>query len=202
MTTGSAADLAAALRRSIVTTGETEPSVRGADWRLATVSVVGVDGTITTSDGIVARRLQGYVGPAVGDLISITQSSSGSWLAKGKLESGDGGWTAIPLAAGWNPQANYYLPSYRIYSDGTGGLSGMAVLSGALAAGTVVATLPPAAQPAAQCRYTVQVAVGFFGVMTLLTNGNVQLGDFSGTLPATGNKWTQYDVAGRYRLRL
>lgn len=192
-------DLAAALRRSAVTASVDEPSVRGADWRLATVATVSTDGTVTTTDGIIARRLQSYTGPTVGDLIAITQSSAGSWLAKGKLDSGDGSWTAMTLAAGWNPQGSYYVPAYRVYSDGTAGLSGMAVLSGALAGGTVVTTLPVEARPTAQVRFTVQVAVGFFGVMTIATNGQISLNDFSGTLPATGNKWAQFDVAARYR---
>ncbi|NML55408.1 hypothetical protein HHL19_16695 [Streptomyces sp. R302] len=192
-------DLAAALRRSAVTAGADEPSVRGSDWRLATVATVGTNGTVTTADGIIARRLQSYTGPAVDDLIVITRSSAGSWLAAGKLESGNDSWTALTLAAGWAPQGNYYVPAYRLYSDGTAGLSGMAVLSGALASGTVVTTLPTVARPAAQVRFTAQVAIGFFGVMTILTNGQVQLGDFSGTLSPTGNKWAQFDVAARYR---
>jgi hypothetical protein len=29
----------------------------------------------------------------------------------------------------------------------------------------------------------------------------VQLGDFSGTLATTGNKYAEYDVMSRYRLR-
>jgi hypothetical protein len=199
VTSSSARDLAAAIRRSTVTTAAAAPSVRGADWRLATVATVGTDGTVTTTTGIVARRLQSYTGPAVGDLIAITESSLGSWLALGKLESGDGSWTALTLAAGWTPQGSYYVPAYKLYSDGTAGLSGMAVLSGALAGGTVVTTLPVEARPAAQVRFTVQVAVTFFGVMTIATNGQVSLNDFSGTLPATGNKWCQFDVAAKYR---
>ncbi|MFE3122370.1 hypothetical protein ACFXHD_03000 [Streptomyces hydrogenans] len=197
-----AQDLAAALRRQSVSAAAEAPTVRGADWRLATVATVGTDGTITTTDGVVARRLQSYVGPAVGDLVSITQSSAGNWLAKGKLEYDSGGWTALTLPAGWAPQANYFTPSYRIYADGTAGLSGMAVLSGALASGTVVMTLPAEARPAANVRVAVQVAVGFFGVMTAFPSGSIQLGDFSGTLSATGNKWAQYDALSKYRLRL
>ncbi|MFF8412796.1 hypothetical protein [Streptomyces omiyaensis] len=200
--TASPQDLAGALRRMAVSTGTEEPAVRGSDWRLVTVATVGTNGTVTTTDGIVARRLQAYQGPASGDDVAITQSSNGSLLALGKLENGNGGWTALTLAAGWTPQANYYVPSYRLYGDGTAGLSGMAVLSGALASGTVVTTLPTEARPAAQIRFTVQVAVGFFGVMTLFTSGAVQLGDFSGTLSATGNKWAEFDVAARYRRQL
>lgn len=77
-------ELTAALRRQARRTGERTPSVRGSDWRLATVATVNTDGTIVTSDGVVARRLQSYQAPAVNDVIQISQSSSGNWLAEGR----------------------------------------------------------------------------------------------------------------------
>ncbi|WP_109000760.1 H-type lectin domain-containing protein [Streptomyces rishiriensis] len=77
-------DLSAALRRQARRTGERTPSVRGSDWRLATVATVNSDGTIVTSDGVIARRLQSYQAPAVNDVIKISQSSSGNWLAEGR----------------------------------------------------------------------------------------------------------------------
>ena len=46
-------------------------AIRGADWRHAVVATVGSDGTITTSDGIVARRMEPYVGAKVGDVVVI-----------------------------------------------------------------------------------------------------------------------------------
>ncbi|MPY47169.1 hypothetical protein [Streptomyces acidicola] len=75
-------DLAAALKQSAQKTGEQSPSVRGADWRLATVTAIGA-GTVT-ADSIVCRRLETYRNPVVGDVIVITQSSSGNWLAAGR----------------------------------------------------------------------------------------------------------------------
>ncbi|MCM8548880.1 hypothetical protein [Streptomyces sp. STCH 565 A] len=87
-------ELAAGLRRQAARTGSTTPSVRGADWRLATVSAVGGDGTVT-ADGIAVRRLETYLNPAVGDVIVLTQSSSGNWLALGRTATDAGtAWTS------------------------------------------------------------------------------------------------------------
>lgn len=80
-------DLAWALRQQAKRTGERTPSVRGSDWRLATVTVVGTDGTVT-ADGIICRRMESYTMPLVGDVIAITQSSSGNWLAWGRPDGG------------------------------------------------------------------------------------------------------------------
>jgi len=82
-------DLAWAIKESAKRTGERTPSVRGSNWRLATVTVVGSDGTIT-ADGIICRRLESYAMPLVGDLIRIDQDSSGNWLALGRTDSGSG----------------------------------------------------------------------------------------------------------------
>lgn len=75
-------DLRTALQQQAKRAGERSPSVRGADWRLATVTAIGA-GTVT-ADGIIARRLETYRNPVVGDVIVITQSSSGNWLAAGR----------------------------------------------------------------------------------------------------------------------
>lgn len=77
-------DLAGALRRQTVRTGSTTPEVRGAQWRRATIAVVGVDGTVTTDDGITARRLESYQAPTVGDIAAITSNGAGGWLAWGR----------------------------------------------------------------------------------------------------------------------
>ncbi|WP_435601442.1 hypothetical protein [Streptomyces sp. C10-9-1] len=200
MTSSGILSLADAVGEEAERSGARSPAVRGADWRTAEVATVDAAGTVTTTDGIPVRRLQSYRRPAVGDIVVITRSGAGSWAALGRLDTGTDGWTALTLPGGWSPQANYYAPAYRLNRDGTASLSGMSVLSGSLATGTVVTTLPSEARPAAQVRFPVQVAVGYFGVMTLLPNGQVQLGDYSGTLPGTGNKWAQFDVATHYRL--
>ncbi|MEH0417786.1 hypothetical protein [Streptomyces sp. B21-083] len=77
-------DLTQALKQQIKRTGEQESTVRGGDWRLAVVTVVGTDGTVT-ADGIPCRRMEFYPNPVVGDVIAITQSSSGNWLAWGRM---------------------------------------------------------------------------------------------------------------------
>lgn len=88
------ADLADAYLAQAMAAGSSSPTVRGADWRLATVATVGSDGTVTSDDGIVARRTEHYLDPGVGDLIVITQAGSGSWVALGRLGSGTGSaWT-------------------------------------------------------------------------------------------------------------
>jgi hypothetical protein len=76
-----------ALRQQAKRAGEESPSVRGADWRLATVAAVGVDGTVT-ADGITARRMETYRNAAIGDVAVLTQSSMGNWIAHGRMATG------------------------------------------------------------------------------------------------------------------
>jgi hypothetical protein len=76
--------LASAPRKQTVKVGAGTPSVRGAQWRMAEVATVGGDGTVTTTDGIVARRLESYQTPASGDLIAITSNGSGGYIAWGR----------------------------------------------------------------------------------------------------------------------
>jgi hypothetical protein len=83
-------DLAWALKQQAQRVGEQAPSVRGADWRMAIVTAVNPDGTVAV-DGIPGIRcLESYQQPAVGDVILITQSSSGNWAAWGRTSSGNG----------------------------------------------------------------------------------------------------------------
>ncbi|MGW3492075.1 hypothetical protein [Streptomyces sp. NPDC001054] len=192
-------DLVAALGDKARRAGERAPSVRGSDWRLATVTTVGTDGTVT-ADGIRARCMPTYSAPSVGDVVVIDQSGSGNWLCWGPTAKATPAWAPIPLASGWSAAANYYPPAYRLNADGTASLCGLATMSGTLANAATVATLPAAARPAAQVRVAVQVATGFFGVMTLAPSGVVSLGDFSGTLSTSGAKWAEYDALSRYRL--
>lgn len=193
-------DLAWALKQQAQRAGERAPSVRGSDWRLATVTAVGSDGTVDV-DGIPAVRcMPTYSLPAVGDVIVIDQNSAGNWLAWGRTATATRTWTTLPLASGWSRLSPYYEPAYRIWDDGTASLSGLAVMSGTLTSGAVVATLPAEVRPASQVRYTVQIITGIHGVMTLFPSGNITLGDFTATLSTTGQKWAQYDVASHYRL--
>lgn len=77
-------DLAWALKQQAKRTGEQESTVHGADWQLASVTAVASDGTVTAG-GIPCRRMESYPNPVVGDVIAITQSSSGNWLAWGRM---------------------------------------------------------------------------------------------------------------------
>ncbi|BBB01082.1 hypothetical protein RVR_8333 [Actinacidiphila reveromycinica] len=89
--------------RALATAGKRKaaaaPLVRGADWRTATVATVGTDGTITTTDGIPARRMASYSHPAAGDRVVISRSGSGNWRAEGLLvHSTDTEWTTYTPA--------------------------------------------------------------------------------------------------------
>ncbi|MFH9215482.1 hypothetical protein [Streptomyces globisporus] len=86
-----ARDLVGALRRQTARVGSETPSVRGADWRIAVVASVNAGAnTVTTEDGIVVRRWESYIAPAVGDIIGITQSGGGSWGTWGRWAAGPG----------------------------------------------------------------------------------------------------------------
>lgn len=89
--------LADAVHQEAIRSGAAAPAVRRADWRIAIVATVGTDGTITTTDGIIARRRATYVSPAVGDQITITVSGAGSWLAEGRTAPATTAGTWVPL---------------------------------------------------------------------------------------------------------
>lgn len=94
MSGSSAQEVAAAIRRRTVKAGAADPKVRGSDWQTAIVTAVGSDGTVTCGT-IVARRLDSYPTPSVGDKVFLTNSSSGNWVAVGRTSSanvGIGGW--------------------------------------------------------------------------------------------------------------
>ena len=105
-----AASLADALRQETIRVGTTTAAVRGGDGRLAVVQTVGSDGTITTTDGIIARRLEDYRNPTVGDLVALMCFSSGVWIVLGRTAAAaDTAWTAYTptwTAATTNPVVN------------------------------------------------------------------------------------------------
>lgn len=102
---GTVRKLADALQQQAVSAGATATSVRGADWRLATVTAIGA-GTVT-ADSIVCRRQETYQLPSAGDLIVISQSSSGNWIASGRLATAaDQAWTQPTLATGFTHDGN------------------------------------------------------------------------------------------------
>ncbi|MFG3046216.1 hypothetical protein ACGFZR_14970 [Streptomyces sp. NPDC048241] len=95
-------DLAWALEQKTKRTGQNTPTVRGADWRQATVATVAT-GSVTTTDGIKARCLTSYAAPAAGDLIVISQAGNGQWIALNRIAT-----TTTPL----------YTPVYRYKTVG------------------------------------------------------------------------------------
>jgi hypothetical protein len=141
-------DLAAGLRRHAVRSGRDEPTVAGADWRMATVSTVSATGTVTTTDGITARRAAVYEAPQPGDRIKLARSSSGSWVAEGRLTptSGDG-WTEPALTSPWsNFGSGYQGARYRLYACGDVVVEGVVGTGATSVTGTwTVFTLPSSA---------------------------------------------------------
>ncbi|MEV7364239.1 hypothetical protein [Streptomyces sp. NPDC091299] len=111
---GTKRDLAYALKQMAQRVGEQSPSVRGSDWRLATVTAVGT-GTVT-ADGLVCRRMEAYTMPLVGDLVVISQSSSGNWRAEGRIDSGNG--------TGWQSYTPAWTATSTNPSIGNGSLEG------------------------------------------------------------------------------
>lgn len=90
------AEMADAHRAQAQAAGAQSPTVRGSDWRLATVASVGGSGTVTMSDGTVARRIETYANPEVGDLVVISWSSLGGIICHGRLGSSTGSsWTSF-----------------------------------------------------------------------------------------------------------
>lgn len=183
------ADLADAMRAQVQEVSSQSPLVRGADWRLAVVATVGTDGTVTTTDGIVARRAETYMSPAVADTIVITVSGSGNWLAQGRLapSSTAGTWQTLPLAGSWTAYGSPFLtPSYRINGNGTVSLAGLARAPASTTGTSTVGTLPVGARPSAQIRATSMVAIASVGALDIKADGSVQIADYSGTATWAG----------------
>lgn len=192
------ADLADAIRRQAVQAGVETPAVRGADWRLAIVQTVNSDGTVLTTDGITARRMDTYLTPTAGDQILVTQSGSGNWITLGRTAppTTAGTWQTLSLNTGWSAfSATYYTPAYRIHGDGTAALAGLARAPASTTGVATVGTLPAAAAPAKRVRHVTEVASGVFGVLDINADGTIQITDYTGTAG-----WAALDVATRYRL--
>jgi hypothetical protein len=192
-----AIELADALHGQAVQAGTQAPGVRGSNWRIGIVATVGTDGTVTTSDGIIARRHDMYVSPAVNDRIRLTVSGSGEWMAVGRTApaSTAGTWVALSFAGSWSAWGSpYYTPAYRLNGDGTASLCGLARAPASTTTASTIATLPVEARPVSKCRFATHVNNGLLGGLDINTTGAVVVTDFSGTAV-----WTALDVA-HYRL--
>ncbi|RPK76607.1 hypothetical protein EES45_22880 [Streptomyces sp. ADI97-07] len=177
---GQTQDLAAALRRHSKQAGESSPTVRGSDWRMATVATVGAGaalGTVTTTDGIIARRLVSYDLPAVGDKIFVSQSSAGNWLAlgPGAPTTGDG-WQTPTFTAPWTNYGStgYRLPRFR--RDGQWVvIEGLAATGGTSVTGTsTVFTLPAGFRPNDGYAFPSIVSGGVARQLNVFSTGLVQ----------------------------
>ncbi|MFD5384235.1 hypothetical protein ACFWMG_04560 [Streptomyces sp. NPDC127074] len=111
------ADLADAIRQQAVQAGAATPSMRGADWRQAIVQTVNGDGTVLTTDGITARRLDSYQSAVAGERIVVSISGAGNWIALGRTA----GATEMPWAT--------FTPTWTV-SSGTNPSLGNGTLAG------------------------------------------------------------------------
>jgi hypothetical protein len=191
-----AAELADAIRAGAVQAGADSPQVRGSDWQTALVTAVGSDGTVTAS-GVIARRVASYQSPAVGDLICLTNSSSGNWLAVGRIAPATtaGTWQTLSLASGWSAWgAPYWTPAYRVNGDGTASLSGLARAPASTTTAATVGTLPAEATPSTTAHFPTVINSNLHSALEIGSNGLVRINNFTGTAA-----WAGLDVA-RYRL--
>lgn len=201
---GQVQSMADAIAQLAVEQGAAAPAVRGGDWRTATVDVVGSDGTVTTTDGIVARRLDTYPAPQVGDQIRVAVSSAGSWVADGRLvpTTGDG-WTAIALAGTWAALGGGTDPPpvCRITTDGLLELSGMVRGTAvAIGANAVIGTVPAGLWPSMWVRgiAPTTTAQNYARIAIDPSNGTITL--TNGSVAMTATTWVQLDpVRGRAR---
>jgi hypothetical protein len=138
--------LADAVRQQALTAGAESQRL---GMQTATVTAVNGDGTVNIGV-IVARRMDTYNSPLVGDRVYLVEYAGG-FAALGRVvpTTGDG-WTALPLLGTWvaNGGGSDPVPAVRITTDGELQLSGMvkgtAVAAGANAnLGTVPAGLLP-----------------------------------------------------------
>ncbi|MGW6946198.1 hypothetical protein ACWGHD_04645 [Streptomyces xanthophaeus] len=179
-----ASDLADILYHQVRQASDQDPSIRGADWRLAVVSSIQTTGTVTTTDNIIARRTDLYVTPVVGDTIILTVSGVGNWLAVGRMApvSTAGTWQALTYNGTWSAWGGtYYPPAYRINGDRTVSLCGLARAPAATAGTSTIATLPAAARPAQDVRLGCIVNSGVPAALLVNQDGTVQIADYTGT---------------------
>ncbi|MFJ9740806.1 hypothetical protein [Streptomyces sp. NPDC101166] len=170
-------DLAQALKQQARRTGERAPSVRGSDWKQAVITAVNADGTVDADSIPAIRRLQHFTDPAVGDVVVISQSGAGNWLALGRLATSVGEWTALPFAAGFSAAPTYQVPQYRIVGRAVH-IRGSFTKSSTLVSGDVFTTVPTAIRPLVDHDMVIGGSHG---------NAGAGIGAFRGILRANGN---------------
>jgi hypothetical protein len=176
---GTHRDLAYALRQQSKRVGERSPSVRGSDWRQATVTTVNGDGTVD-ADGIPGiRRMDGYVQPVIGDVIVITQAGDGNWLTWGRtVPTTSDGWVSPTLTAPWinYPGGGNYQPArYKRLPDRTVVLEGLIASNGVSVSGTSNAlTLPAGYRPTATLVFATMSTGGTARQLEIVETGVVR----------------------------
>jgi hypothetical protein len=197
-------NLAGALKRQVQQVGQETPSVRGGDFRQGVVATIGTDGTVTTTDGIVVRRMESYPMPVIGDLIRIDQSSAGGWTTPGRLVAPTGdGWRALTMIGTWvaNGGLSDPTPMARITPDGMLELSGMVKGTAVNASANAnIATVPASMIPTWWIRGVAPTSV-------TLNYARIGIDPVAGTLQLTNGSvallaasWVQLDsIRGRAR---
>lgn len=176
---GSPQELAAAIRRRAVQAGQDDPSVRGVSRRQATVTTVNADGTVTTTEGVIARRLETYELPAVADSIVITQSPSGDWFTEGRWVATTGdGWQTPTLNSPWAAYSGggtFRAPRFRRVG-GEVIIEGLADTGGTSVSGNqTVFTLPVGYRPDSGYIFAAQQGAATARQLSILTTGVVQV---------------------------
>lgn len=166
-----------AIRAEAVRAGTSTPTVRGSNWQTAVVTAVAADGTLTAAGISGIRRLEGFVDPAVSDVVVISQNAAGSWIALGRLATSVGEWTALSPAANFSATPGYQAPRYRIVGR-TVHLQGHFTKNATLVSGDVFVTLPAAIRPLADHDMVVAGSHGTAGA---------GIGAFRGILRTNGN---------------
>jgi hypothetical protein len=179
-----------AVQGAAIDAGAASPQVRGADSRLAVVATVNSNGTIVTTDGVIARRMESYPVPAVNDTVVIDISSSGNFTCPGRWSLGGDAWTLLTVGSGWTAGVSPDLPpAGRLKADGTVELRGLVRMSSATPPATAL-TLPTALRPGANKNL---LAVSSYGIAYLQASsgGSITHASRSGALATSA--WVSLD---------
>lgn len=179
-----------AIQGAAVQAGASSPEVRGANWRLATIATVNSDGTLVTTDGITARRMESYPIPAVNDVVVIDISGAGNWICRGRWSTGADAWTLLTVGTGWTAGSSPDLPpSGRRKPDGTIELRGLVRMNSATPPSTAL-TLPAVLIPGANKN---MIAVSSYGIAYLqaTSGGSITHASRSGALATSA--WVSLD---------
>jgi hypothetical protein len=159
---------------------------RGADWRGATVATVNTDGTITTTDGIPARRMREYLNPTVGDQIIVTQNGARNWLALGRpAPTVDDQWTAYTPNIGGGGSATFSTRDGWYTKWGSLVYFEAYITMASVGSGTAAVTLSLPSTPYRATASRRQIVTCYGGSVAAGSNSSIS-GSFSGLVLAGG----------------